>query len=215
VLRRVADIASVKERRYSYRVDTDLPVICYPLDPSGLPGVPFRAVARDLCSTGVSLHVGEHAPLVSQFGIKFHSDDPPLDLIVLGEVVRVRRAPELRLGIRFKGMSLETRSNLTRYVFIEARRQHDAQLEPAPLDANDFSDAARAELAEELAAAAERAAHEFEVEDDEFEDEVEVEVAEEEPAAEPEAPVVDRIGSWLAPKRVFNGYRDLLRRRAS
>ena len=116
-----------QERRYSYRVHTELPVICYPVDAVGGAGEPFTATATNISAKGVSLKLSDHAPLLTRLCLRLTVEDPQLDLLLLGDVVRAaRRGDHLVLGLRFKGITTESRRDLTRWVFAEAHRQTTA-----------------------------------------------------------------------------------------
>ena len=112
-----------QERRYSYRVHTALPVICYPVDAVGAADAPFTATATNVSAKGVSLKVDDHAPLLTRLCLRLTVEDPQLDLLLLGDVVRAsRRGDHFLLGVRFQGVTTEARRDLTRWVFAEAHR---------------------------------------------------------------------------------------------
>lgn len=114
------------ERRRNYRVDLRLPLTCYPVDPTtGNLGPSFLATAADFSTSGASVLIDQDMKVPRRICMQLRSSEPPLDLLVMGRVVSVRKHPELRVGLRFEDLASAARAELTRFVFAAAKRFGD------------------------------------------------------------------------------------------
>lgn len=111
---------SQQERRHNFRVRTERPVAVYPVDDDGHLGNPCDASTVDLSANGISVRLGDARRLSGHVCIQLRFEQPPLDQIVFGRTVRAPKPGVV--GIRFDGLSQPARSQLTSFVFAEAKR---------------------------------------------------------------------------------------------
>jgi hypothetical protein len=122
------------ERRRNYRAAISLPLTCYPVDPTtGALGPAFEAVIADISTGGASISIMEDIKVPRRVCLQLRSAEPPLDLLVMGRTVSVRRQPTLRCGVRFEDISASGRADLTRFVFAAAKQVGEGT-EPVALD---------------------------------------------------------------------------------
>jgi hypothetical protein len=117
------DQAKPGERRRNYRAAISLPLTCYPVDQTtGALGPAFEAVIADISTGGASISILEDIKIPRRICLQLRSAEPPLDLLVMGRTVSVRRQPTLRCGVRFEDISASGRADLTRFVFAAAKQ---------------------------------------------------------------------------------------------
>jgi hypothetical protein len=117
------------ERRRNLRVSVQLPVVCYPVDPATAAlGPSFDSTLVDVSTSGASIVIAEDVKVPKRVCVQIRAAEPPLDLLVMGRTVSVRRSPEIHCGIRFEDISANARADLTRFVFAAAKQlgEHSA-----------------------------------------------------------------------------------------
>ena len=114
-----------EQRRY-FRIDGKWTIVCQPVDEHGVPGSSIGGHTRDLSAGGAELVLDEPLHPGTAIMLRLAADDLRVYLPAL--VIRCDAENERSVvGVTFTHLDRETRANLSRFVFGQARMRAAAR----------------------------------------------------------------------------------------
>lgn len=117
------------ERRFSFRVPVEVEAVCQLIEPAGTPGATFPARTIDISAGGVKIATEFPVKVTPRLAVQLRCFEPYLDVLVVARRLRADDSARSTWALRFEALSDEARTELTKFVFAQAKLNAESELE--------------------------------------------------------------------------------------